>query len=78
MKVAALLTEIIDHFANAKESPGDWWAHDDEFSSYCLDHQARDGTKFWLDLDKDGTITLLWKPAGKERPEIIKFVAPNE
>ncbi|HYT41954.1 MAG TPA: hypothetical protein VEP90_06385 [Methylomirabilota bacterium] len=69
------MTQIIDHFACAGESPGDWWAHDDDRTSYCLDHQSRDGTKFWIDLDKDGTITLLWKPPKQRHPYVTVFRA---
>lgn len=72
---SSFLSEIIDYFATAKESPGDWWAHDDDFSSYCLDHRARDGTAFWLDLEKDGTIRVLWKTGEKSKPEIMTFRA---
>lgn len=77
MDTPALLTEIIDYFATAKESPGDFWAHPDDLSSYCLDHQARDGTKFWIDLEKDGTIMVLWKPAGQTVPTIKRFRAAD-
>lgn len=74
MNASAILTEIIDHFITAKESPGDFWAHDDAFQSYCLDHKARDGTVFWLDLEHDGTIRLVWKPARAEMRS-MNFVA---
>jgi hypothetical protein len=72
---SALLTEIINHFATAKESPGDWWAHDDDYSSYCLDHKSKDGTVFWLDLEDDGTIRIVWKPANEEKLRGMTFVA---
>ncbi len=58
---SAVLTEIIDYFAASNEGAGGEWAHPDDFSSYCLDFQGEDGTKFWLDLEKDGTIHLMWK-----------------
>jgi len=74
---SSLLTEIIDHFAHAKESPGDWWAHPDDFSSYCLDHQSHDGTIFWLDLEKDGTIRIVWRATGKP-PVIMTFIQQLE
>ena len=70
-----LLTEIIDYFANCDEKPGDFWAHDDEFESYCLDHRSKDGTKFWLDLEKDGTISIMWKPATAAKPTVMFFTA---
>lgn len=75
MDAAALLTEIVDHFAKTGENPGDWWAHCDDYTSYSLDHTSKDGTKFWIDLDKDGTITLLWKSPGQEKAEIKQFHA---
>lgn len=75
MRAAEFLTEIIDHFAHAKETPADWWAHDEAGESYCLDHLSRDGTKFWLDLDKNGTITILWKPANASDAKVMKFKA---
>lgn len=64
---SAVLTEIIDYFATSEEGAGGEWAHPDDFSSYCLDFQGRDGTKFWLDLEKDGTIHLMWK-----RGDVVK------
>jgi hypothetical protein len=69
----ALLTEIIDYFAICDDTPGDFWAHDEDRTSYCLDYRSSDGTKFWIDLDKDGTITLLWKPLGQGQPQIMTF-----
>ena len=76
LEAAAMLTEIIDHFANTEERPEDW-AHDDTGRSFCLDYRSKDGAKFWLDLDKDGTITVLWKPAGADAPVIMKFLAAD-
>ncbi|SEE51486.1 hypothetical protein [Bradyrhizobium lablabi] len=73
MDAAAFLTEIIDYFATAKETPGDWWAHPEDLSSYNLDHRGRDGSKFWIDLEKDGTIMILWLPPGKTVPTIKRF-----
>lgn len=73
-----LLNEIIAYFATAKESPGDFWAHDDNFSSYCLDHKARDGTIFWLDLEDDGTIRIVWRPAGAAKSQSQTFVARSD
>ena len=72
------LNEIIAHFATSKEGPGEDWAHDDAFTSYCLDHRAKDGTRFWIDLEDDGTISILWKPAGQEKPIIKRFVTPSQ
>ncbi len=73
MTAQELLSAIIDHFADAKETPGDCWAPCDDHTSYSLDHRSRDGTKFWIDLDKSGEITLLWKPPGLGTPIIKTF-----
>jgi hypothetical protein len=75
MDAKQFLNEIIAHFAAAKEGPGQDWAHDDGFTSYCLDHLGSDGTKFWIDLEDDGTICILWKPAGQHVPTIKRFTA---
>lgn len=66
--------EIIDRFADGKETPGDAWAPSEDRTSFGLDYQGRDGCKFWLDLDRDGTITLYWVPPSGER-QIVKFTA---
>ncbi len=75
MDAKTFLAEIIDHFANSEETPGDWWAPTEDHTSYCLDHKSKDGTKFWIDLDKDGTITLVWKPCGQESSGVMQFHA---
>ncbi len=67
------LSKIIDHFAESDDGPPGDWAHDTDCSSYALEHRGKDGTRFWIDLDKDGTISVLWKPAGMERPEVKIF-----
>ncbi len=71
---AALLSEIIDHFASSEETPGDWWAPAEDRSSYNLQHDSKDGTRFCISLDKDGTITLVWKPRGRKR-SVMQFYA---
>lgn len=73
-----ILTEIINHFAKTGETPGDWWAHDDAFESYCLDHIGKDETKLWIDLNKDGSIGLLWKPQGDGSPLCLTFTVNGE
>ncbi len=73
-----IIGEILDHFAENDLRPSDDWAFPDDFSSLCLDHQSSDGTKFWLDLERDGTISVLWKPAGAERPTILRFHALSQ
>ena len=73
-----VLGEILDHFKGFGISPDDAWAFDDECNSLCLDHRSLDGTKFWIDLQRDGTIIILWKPAGTERPEVLQFNANGQ
>ena len=65
-----ILGEILDHFKKNDLNPEDAWAFD--YSSLGLDHQSPDGTKFWLDLDRDGTIMILWKPRGS-KPQVLRF-----
>jgi hypothetical protein len=75
---SAVLTEIVDFFATKQEGLGDMWAHPDDFSSYGLDYRHRDGTQLWIDLEKDGVVHILWKPAGQEKPTTVKFgLIPN-
>jgi len=63
---AKVLGEILDHFQKTERWPSDDWAFDDDYSSLCLDHQSRDGSKFWLDIERDGTLRVMWKSAGGE------------
>jgi len=73
-----LINEMIDHFQSAGTSPNDCWASPDDMSSFGLDHQSPDGTKFWIDFERDGSIILLWKPAGESEPNVIKFIEKLE
>lgn len=60
-----VLNEVLDYFQETNTSPGGWWAFPDDCSSLCLDFQAeKDPTKFWLDLERDGTVRIIWKPEG--------------
>lgn len=68
---ATILKEIIHHFAS-NDIDRDW-AHADDMSSYGLDHRSEDGTKFWLDINEDGTIVVLWKPLGAVEPTVLRF-----
>lgn len=70
-----LLTEIIAFFSTCQEGLGDGWAHDSEFKSYGLDYRHRNGTVFWLDLEDDGTIHVLWKPVGQDSATSMRFSA---
>jgi hypothetical protein len=70
-----VLAEIIDHFADGDENPGDHWCPDEHRTSYGLDYKGKDGRKFWLDLDKDGTITVFWKrPSGDHSVVVFRQV----
>jgi len=73
-----LLNEIIAFFSTCQEGLGDGWAHDDEFTSYGLDYRHRNGTQWWLDLENDGIIRILWKPVGQDKPTTMYFSAAVE
>ena len=73
-----VINEILDHFQNNGEKPSDNWDFDDEFSSMCLDHQSSDGAKFWIDIERDGTIHILWKAAGADKPQVVIFVSQSK
>ena len=73
-KAAKMIGEIIDHFTFGDETPGDEWAASDDLTSFGLDHRSRDGTKFWIDLDReDGSVSLMWQPNGADRHQSIVF-----
>ena len=62
-----VLNEVLDYFEKEDTTPGDWWAFPDDFSSLCLEFRSeKDDTTFWLDMERDGTIRLVWRPAGSE------------
>lgn len=61
-----VLNEILDYFQSNDRNPGGDWAFPDDFSSLCLDYRDRHDTKFWLDIERDGTIRLVWQPLGGE------------
>jgi hypothetical protein len=63
--MSALLAEIIEHFARNDWRPSEHWAMPDDGSSLCFECDLPDGTKFWLDIDKD-EIAILWRPPGEE------------
>ena len=75
MTGSELLTEIVDYFATKQDGLGDMWAHPDDFSSYCMDYRSRDGTQLWIDLEKDGSIVVLWKCKDNIKPHVLKFTA---
>jgi hypothetical protein len=74
-KAQQIIGEILDHFAKNDLTPEDAWAFVDDYSALCLDHRSPDGTKFWLDFERDGTISVLWKPVGAKQPKVLRFRA---
>jgi len=70
-----LLNEVLDHFDSNNIHPDDAWAFADDKSGMGLDHRSADGTKFWLDIERDGTIRILWKPRGIGPPQVVTFAA---
>jgi hypothetical protein len=65
------LNEILDYFQNAETDPGGDWAFPDDYSSLGLDFRAPDGTVFWIELERNDTIRLVWRPAGAEMQSLI-------
>lgn len=74
MKSTKLLNDALDHFAKNDCYPGDWWAFTDDGSELCLEYAEGDA-RFWIDLNRDGTVTLLWRPTKDAAPQIAKFAA---
>ncbi len=71
----SVLAEVLDYFKAANLYPEDCWCFDDNDGSLGLDHRSADGTKFWLNLNRDGSIEIYWKPAGTEtgKGRIVRF-----
>lgn len=59
-----IINDALDYFAKSETDPGGFWAFPDDGSSLGLDFRAKDDTVFWLDIDRDGTIQLVWRPSG--------------
>jgi hypothetical protein len=59
-----LLSDILDYFIENDVHPGDEWSFSDDQTTFGLDFWGKDGTKFWLNLNRDGTIDIFWKRAG--------------
>lgn len=73
-----VLNEALDYFQRENESPGEWWAFPDDGSSLCLDYESeKDGTKFWLDIERDGTIHIMWRPASGD-VKSLSFIHQQE
>lgn len=62
-----VLTEVLDYFQREDTTPGGRWAFPNDGSGLCLYFKSeKDGTKFWLDICRDGTIHIMWKPVGQD------------
>lgn len=61
-----ILNEALDYFEKTETDPGGGWAFCDDYSSMGLDFKSPAGDKFWLDIERDGTILVMWKSAGGE------------
>jgi chromatin segregation and condensation protein Rec8/ScpA/Scc1 (kleisin family) len=60
-----VVNEVLDYFQKNGTDPGGWWAFPDDFSSLCLDFDStKDDTMFWLHIERDGTLRLVWRPKG--------------
>lgn len=62
MDAAKTINEILDYFQSANTSPGGEWALPDDGSSLCLDFRGVDDTVFWIDIERDGSIRVVWRP----------------
>ena len=69
-----LLGAILDHYQNNDTVPGEDWALDSEGESLCLDCLSPDGSKFWLDIERGGTIRVLWSPGNSGEVNLMTFV----
>ena len=72
-----IMGEILDYFLDTDKTSDDAWCFSEDGSEFGLDHQSEDGTKFWLNLSRDGAITILWKPFNAEKPNILKYKIAN-
>ncbi len=68
--------DLIDYLASGDLSLGEDWAASEDLDSYGLDWRAPDGTKFWLTLNRDGTIDVYWRPDGRPVAcgDCLKFI----
>ena len=60
----SVLAQVLDHFKAGGFYPENEWCFNDDDSTLGLDHRSPDGTKFWLDLNRDGSIEIYWRPGG--------------
>lgn len=61
-----VLNEAMDYFEKTETDPGGEWAFCEDYSSLGLDFRSPNGDAFWLDLERDGTILVMWKKADGE------------
>jgi hypothetical protein len=71
------LNEILDYFQDRDRKPGGDWAFPDDFSSLGLDYRDRHETTFWLDIERDGTIRIVWKPLGGDLKSMTFVEGPS-
>jgi hypothetical protein len=76
--VKQVVNEVLDYFLKQGTDPGGWWVFPDDFSSLCLDFRStKDDTAFWLDIHRDGTLRLVWRPNGGDLKSLT-FVHDHE
>ena len=69
----AILNDALNYFAKTETTPGDWWAFDDDQIGLGLHHQGDDGSLFYLDLDRDDKIIIVWRAPGTEKMQSATF-----
>ena len=72
------LNEVLDFFAAHNTNPGDWWGFTDDGSEFCLDYRSPNGARFWLDLTREGVISLLWRAPGSTEHQSFAFEAASK
>lgn len=72
-KAKKTLNEALDFFAADDTNPGNDWTFTDDGAELCLDYLSSDGARFWLDLKRNGTIDLLWRPPGSQEAQSFTF-----
>ena len=72
------INEILDYFEKVETDPGGDWAFPDDYSSLCLDFRGKDNTVFWIDIERDGSIRLIWRPGNNGEFKSMTFVEKQE
>jgi len=70
-----LANELLDYFQQTQTYPGDDWAFDEDYTELGLDWQGKDGAKFWLTIDRNGVVNILWKNGAEVKTSIYRSVA---